>query len=255
MGRIMTNLWKVNVGTPEHRVSYLHEYAVAMIWEALHSQRQVFVVTKTGKPSSDLKDGMARCDVPDETTAIAGTIPDLAIYNSDHRPIRVVEVDYTSKTKEDVIQRRRNLDVETVVVDISSEQDLFRMILDDNPLNRNQDVFMPDKGALNQRQWHNYRPVLMGSDNRIFMPDMNVVNQVVVNIHQQQDFRREQQEADDFIRNMMSALASCSPQVRREFCDMMSAMNDVHALYPISAANPKFEVLSSTYRTFMDTES
>ncbi|MXY46421.1 MAG: hypothetical protein F4Y44_05425 [Chloroflexi bacterium] len=250
----MTNLWKENVGTQANPVSYLHEYAVAMIWEALHSQAKVFVVSATGETSSDLRDGMARCAIPDETTAIAGTIPDLAIYNSDHRPIRVIEVDYTSKTKEDVIQRRHNLRVETVVVDISSEKDLYHMILDDNPFNRNQDAFMPDSGSLNQHQWYNYKPVLMGEDNRTFMPDMEVVNQVVVNILQQQEFLRRQREADDTIRNIMHALVSCSPQVRREFRDMMSAMNSVHALYPISAANPKFEVLSKAYRTFTDNQ-
>lgn len=252
---VMTSLWDVNVGTPEHRVSYLHEYAVAMIWEALHSQAQVFVVTKTGEISGDLKDGMARCDTPDIRTAIAGTIPDLAIYNSAHRPIRVIEVDYTSKTREDVIQRRHNLGVETVVVNISSEKDLFHMILGDSPFNRNRDAFMPDSGSINQRQWYNYEPVLMGRDDRTFMPDMKVVNQIVVNIPQQQEFLNRQREADDTIRNIMHALASCSPQVRREFLDMMSAMNDAHALYPISAANPKFEVLSKAYRTFTDNQN
>ena len=248
-------MWKSNVGTPEHPVSYLHEYAVGVIWEALHSQESVHVLTKTGKWSSNLKDGMARCAIPDETTAIAGTIPDLAIYNSDHIPIRVVEVDYTSKTKEDVIQRRHNLGVETVVVDINSEKDLLRIIFDDSPLNQNQDVFMPDRESLNQRQWFGYRPVLMDKDNRTFMPEMTVVNQVVENVPQQQDFIRTQRAADDLIKNIMHALASCSPQVRREFFGMMSvAVNNVHSLYPISAANPKFEVLSNAYRTFMYNE-
>lgn len=218
-------IWKINLGTPEQQVSYLHEYAVAMIWEALHSDGSspVYMRTKTGKLSGNLKEGMARVDIPDALTHIGGMLPDLAIYNSDYRPIRVIQVDVTHDTDEDKVQRLLNLGVETCVAKIRTPKDLRSLIITEREC----------KSSL-----------------RRFSADADAVNQAISNIPQKSANLMRQRAADKTIEGVMQAIALCSPQVRREFYDMLIASSRVYGRYPISDANPKAEMLASAEISF-----
>lgn len=218
-------IWKINLGTPEQQVSYLHEYAVAMIWEALHSDGSspVYLKTKTGELSSNLKEGMARVDIPDALTHIGGMLPDLAIYNSDHRPIRVIQVDVTHDTDEDKVQRLLNLGVETCIAKIRTPRDLRSLIITERECQ---------------------------SSLRRFAADADAVNHAISNIPQKSANLMRQRAADKTIEGIMQALALCSPRVRREFYDMLIASSRVYGRYPISDANPKAEMLASAEINF-----
>ena len=246
------SIWQTNVGTQEHPVSYLHEYAVAMIWEALHSHREVRIRNEDGTLSDNLNEGMARVGIPDATTAIANSIPDLAIYDKNHRPIRVVEVEYSSKPNADKIKRLNNLGVDVIVAEVHNQARLFSFIQAGNFQTSKANRFMPDEKELNRSPFTrlNYKAVLWNEQNRVYMPDVAAVNLAVVNIPEQQRNGAMQHEADRTIKNFMNALAWCSPEVRREFCEMIfgqDELRDIHALHPISSANPKFDVLRDAY--------
>lgn len=219
------SLWNINLGTPEQSVSYLHEYAVAMIWEALHSDGSspVYMRTKTGKLSDNLKEGMARVDIPDSLTHVGGMIPDLAIYNSDHRPIRVIQIDVTHDTDADKVERLRKQGVETCIAKIRTPKDLRSLIITEREF----------KSSL-----------------RRFAADADAVNQVVRNIPQKSANSMRQRAADKTIEGIMQALALCSPQIRREFYDMLLASSRVYGRYPISEGNPKAEMLASAEINF-----
>lgn len=213
-------IWKVNLGTPEQKVSYLHEYAVALIWEALHSDGSspVYMRTNTGKLSGNLKEGMERVDIPDALTHIGGMMPDLAVYNSDHRPIRVIQIDVTHDTDEDKVQKLLNLGVETCIAKIRTPKDLRSLIITERECQ---------------------------SSLRRFAADADAVNQTVSNIPQKSANLMRQRAADKTIEGIMQALAACSPQVRREFYDRLIASGRVYGRYPISEGNPKAEMLAS----------
>ena len=186
---------------------------------------------------------------PDATTAIANSIPDLAIYDENHRPIRVVEVEYSSKPNADKIKRLNNLGVDVVVAEVHNHSRLFNFIQTGRVQTAKTDKFMPDKGELNRRRL-NYKAVLWNEQSRVYMPDMAAANLAVVNIPEQQRNGDIQFKANRTIKDFMNALAWCSPEVRREFCEMMfgqDELRDIHALYPISSANPKFDVLRDAY--------
>ena len=219
------SIWKINLGTPEQQVSYLHEYAVAMIWEALHSDGSfpVYMRTNTGKLSGNLKEGMARVDIPDSLTHIGGMLPDLAIYNSDHRPIRVIQIDVTHDTDEDKIQRLLNLGVETCIAKIRTPKDLRSLIITEREC----------KSSL-----------------RRFAADADAINQTVNNIPKKSANLMRQRAADKTIEGIMQALALCSPQIRREFYDMLIASSRVYGRYPISEGNPKAEILADARINF-----
>ena len=246
------SLWQTNVGTHEHPVSYLHEYAVAMIWEALHSHSEVRIRNEDGTLSDNLAAGMARVDIPDATTAIANSIPDLAIYDENHRPIRVVEVECSSKPNADKVKRLNNLGVDVIVAEVHDQSRLFSFIQTGSVRPSKANKFMPDKGELNRSPFTRltYKEVLWSEQNRVYMPNMAAANLAVVNIPEQRRNGDMQYKADRTIKDFMNALAWCSPEVRREFCKMMfgqDELRDVHALFPISSANPKFGVLRDTY--------
>lgn len=212
-------IWRMNLGTPEQKVSYLHEYAVAIIWEALHSDGSspVYLRTKTGKLSGNLKAGMARVDIPDALTHVGGMVPDIAIYNWEHRPIRVIQVDLTHDTNKDKIQRLFKLGVETCVAKIRTHRDLNSLIITERECQ---------------------------SSLKRFSPDADAVNQAVPNIRQRSTNLIMQRAADKTIEGITQALASCSPRVRREFHDMLIGSGRAYGRYPISEGNPKYQILA-----------
>ena len=215
------SIWQTNVGTQEHPVSYLHEYAVAMIWEALHTSSAVYICDEDGGLSCNLKEGMARVDIPDATTAIAGSIPDLAIYDENHRPIRVIEVEYTNKPNPDKLVRLNNLGIDVVIARVHNQARLFSLIRTEGELNKEKRTYRSHANLAIAR-----------SGGRLNAKGQRVDRMV--------------SKANETIKGFMDALAWCSPELRREFCEMMfgqDGLRGIHALYPISSLNPKYEAL------------
>ena len=231
--------YQANVGTASNPVSYLHEYAVAAIWEALHEPNRgdVYVRTSSGETSSNLKEDMERVDVPDERTAIAGFIPDLVIYDSSQRPIRAIEVVVSSPPNPDKKKRLANLGVELVEITVTSEKDIHEIFMSSIYPKVLEKGFEWDPPATT---WNNLGKFTSG-----FAPHVDVINQGVVNYSWQDRNRQRQRDADRFIQNLLETLGSCSPEMRREFTLMMNQIRSNESLRPISRQNPKYDVLKS----------
>ena len=88
--------WSRNVGTQSFPVSFLHEYAVGLLWDALQGKDAVIVKTMDGNMSRNLKEGVARVVIPDAMQPIGGVVPDLALLDKDLHPVRIIEVVVTS---------------------------------------------------------------------------------------------------------------------------------------------------------------
>ena len=88
--------WSRNVGTDAFPVSFLHEYAVGLIWDMLHSgEGLVQLPLLDGSLTSNLMDGVDKVIIPDALQSIAGYIPDISLLQ-DSRPIRCIEIVVTN---------------------------------------------------------------------------------------------------------------------------------------------------------------
>ena len=68
--------WAKNVGSESYPVSFLHEYAVGLIWDLLHTQKgPVKLPTMDGSRSGDVVADIDRIIIPDALQSVAGYIP------------------------------------------------------------------------------------------------------------------------------------------------------------------------------------
>ena len=119
--------WSRNVGTQAFPVSFLHEYAVGLLWDRLHGRDPVIVTMMDGSQSGDLRRGVDRVVIPDSMQPIGGCIPDLALLDKDLRPVRVIEVIVTSPPTDEKMGKLRRLNergVEVVLVPVRNEEEL-----------------------------------------------------------------------------------------------------------------------------------
>ena len=123
--------WSRNVGTQAFPVSFLHEYAVGLLWDKLHGRDPVVVTTMEGTESSDLRQGVDRVVIPDSMQPIGGCIPDLALLDKDLRPVRIIEVIVTSPPtdeKTEKLERLKERGVEVVLVPVRNEEELKTLV-------------------------------------------------------------------------------------------------------------------------------
>ena len=204
-----TNNWSRNVGTSAHPVSALHEYAVALIWDELsygmRRSNQVRVLMSSGDMSSNLLDGIERIAIPDDMSPVGGTIPDIALYDGDNKPIRVIEVAVTSPTSDSKLENLTKRGVEVVEVTVKSEDDLRRLC---------------------------WTPAAVGFA-------LNARANPVHNIPSQRDRERMQYEYNATVAGFAKAIQNCAPEVRRQLCEVLDRLRSIDSLYPISPQNPK----------------
>ncbi len=77
-------------------VSYLHEYAVALIWDRLSAGGCFLKTTSSNEYEHISVPEGGRIAIPDELTPIGGMVPDIAIYDANHRPVTVSRRSNTS---------------------------------------------------------------------------------------------------------------------------------------------------------------
>ena len=197
-----------NVGTPEHPVSWLHERAVAVLYDELTHDRVIppqgrslmgrekilrVKLTPGGELSGDLRYGVVNVKIPNpEWDIIGGIVPDLALYGEDtSKPVRIIEVtvsnppDAAKRHKLDKLQQRG---VGVVEIVVKSEDDLRNLV---------------------EVAW---RPV--------FIKGGGI------------------SQADKEIRNLLAMLQGCSPSMRRAFKQMLIELDSLDSLYPLSRTNP-----------------
>ena len=208
--------WSRNVGTAGFPVSFLHEYAVGLLWDALQIGHSLVVKTMDGSMSGDLLDGVERIVIPDSMQPIGGCIPDLALLDKNLRPVRIVEVVVTSPPSEEKTEKLRKLQergVEVVIVPVRNEEELK---------------------SLAQSKSAEFRPDWAYRWNHKVLEHMGVIN-----IPRMQVIERGQMGADKQVQELVKALVGCSPEVRRQLVKVLQDLDSLESCYPLSPKNPK----------------
>ena len=203
-----------NVGTPMNPVSYLHQRAVALLYDELTrpevNEPVVCVrLTPGGEWSHNLREGVKSVKVPGEWDAVGGIIPDLILYGAEgSKPLRIIEVvttnppDAAKREKLDVLERRG---VGVVLVTVKKESDLLDLCKRTTEL-RFSSLTRKDR----------------------------VRNAYAAN----QKAAMEQQ-----VEQLISAIVNCSPAMRRRLVQVLSELETLESLYPIRSGNPLKDLL------------
>ena len=245
----MNKVWTTNVETEEgFNASYLHEYATAMIWEVLRGG-QAEVLNEDGIWETVVAGEIQSVFVPNSLTSFGGVTPDLAIRDSYGVPIVAIEVVVTNKptdSKREKIESLRKRGLQVVVTrQIQGPDDLrdFVRARSDSEDFADSWLMMFSK-KIRERGWAYFLDRYPWHRAKVFAPNMK------------EDTSRErldrQHSADRYIEEMMLHLAFCSPEKRRSLFRMLKAATNVHAQYPISTGNPKFEALWKATQEFSE---
>ena len=223
--------WLKNVGSANYPVSFLHEYAVGLIWELLHDHEgPVKLPTVDGGLTSDLMDGIDQIIIPDALQAVAGYIPDISLLKNS-RPVRCIEVIVTSPVPPEKLAAIGNLGVEIVQVPVRNEED--RLAITQFP------SFPSMEGT--KRWWF---PKF--SDRK--EPFKSVKERTGVNWRgtRQSKILEAQEHADTAINKLMDNISRCSPELRRAFVAQLNDLSSLGSLYPLNQNNPKHEVVTTS---------
>lgn len=208
--------WSRNVGTPAFPVSFLHEYAVGLLWDALHNEPSVVVKTIDGSMSGNLTEGVDRVVIPDSMQPIGGCIPDLALLDKNLYPLRVIEVIVTgrpSQTKMENLASLQKRGVEVVQVPVRNEEELKALVAASSDTQRVKWAYRWNRTVFNQ----------MG----------------IINLPQQRHIRSTQHSADKTVESLIRALVQCRPETRRQLAKVLEELDSLESSYPLSPKNPK----------------
>ena len=213
--------WSRNVGSQAFPVSFLHEYAVGLLWDRLHGGDPVVVATMDGSLSEDLKAGADRVVIPDSMQPIGGCIPDLALLDKDLRPVRVIEVVVTSPPtgeKMEKLERLQQRGVEVVQIPVRNEKELRALV--------------PTETDGRTPRW-------------AFSWSPTVFEQMgIINIPRRRQISTAQLGADNKVKELINALIQCDPETRRQLARVLEDINSLEARYPLSPKNPKRGAIS-----------
>ena len=215
--------WRRNVGTEAYPVSFLHEYAVALIYDQLIVGREVQLPLLDGERSSNVMEGVGHVNFPDSLQAIGGYLPDIALYDSSFRVLRVIEAVVTKPVPNDKLKSLESRGVEVLQVPVRNEGELRAVY--------------PSTDGDNPQWWPKFR-----SDEAVFR-EARAKAGVNWQTSRQKRILSGQEEADKAINQLMGNLSRCSPEVRRAFVVWLKGIDSLESLYPIRQENPKREVL------------
>ena len=224
----MTNHSMRNVGTETHPVSWLHQRAVGIIYDALaHEQfqgpidsregwNQVRVNLKPGGPfSNDLRDGVSTVIVPGEWDSVGGLVPDLICKDEKGNPVRIIEVVVTNSpnaAKRQKLETLKRRGVDCVEIEVHTEEDLKNLCWMPAPFH-----FATYDGRESLRRKG-------------------------VNVSSAEE---QMQAANESIGQLITDLIACSPKHRRQVLEVLRGMNRLESTWPIHPKNPLREQLNS----------
>ena len=219
--------WSRNVGSGAYPVSFLHEYAVGLIWDILlHSGRgPVQLPLLDGTFSEDLMDGVDKVIIPDALQSIAGYIPDISLLQ-DSRPIRCIEIVVTNPMANKKAKAIENLGVELLQIPVRNENELCAI----HPRTRQENSWFWAKC--------NGRDLTFDRAYRRMAADGGWGSSLST-----RDISNGQAQADRAISDLMVNLSMCSPEMRRAFVARLRDMDSLESLYPVRPDNPKFKSL------------
>ena len=212
--------WSKNVGSESYPVSFLHEYAVGLIWDLLHAQTgPVELPTIDGGRSRDVMADIDQVIIPDALQAIAGYIPDISLLKN-ARPVRCIEVVVTSPVPPQKVKAIGNLGVEMLQVPVRNEDDLRALF--------------PATEATKSWWWPGY-----SGDEEGFQ---SLMRKMGVNWRGTRAYRilEAQGQANQAINALIDNLSRCSPEVRRAFVARLNDISGLGSLYPLRKDNPKY---------------
>ena len=217
--------WRRNVGSEAFPVSFLHEYAVALIYDQLIFGSEVHLPLLDGDRSANVMEGVGHVNCPDSLQAIGGYLPDIALYDSYFRVLRVIEVVVTKPVPNAKLKSLEKRGVEVLQVPVRNEDEI-------RAINPSADVDKPQWWPKFQR------------DEKAFKDARQKLGMNWQRSRQQR-ILSGQEDADRAINQLMGNLSRCSPEVRRQFVTWLEHIDSLESLYPIRQENPKREVLGS----------
>ncbi len=217
--------WSRNVGTEAFPVSFLHEYAVGLIWDILvHSKSSsVRLPLLDGTLSRNLMEDVDKVIIPDALQSIAGRIPDISLLR-DSRPIRCIEVVVSNPVPREKAKAIENLGVELFEVPVRNEDELRSLFLSAPEQTR---PWWAKRDETNERQGET-----------LYLDDKRRIG-----YRMRGSPASWQAQADKAILDLMDNLHWCSPEVRRAFLACLQDMDSLESLYPIRPDNPKYKSL------------
>ncbi len=214
----MTDQAMRNVGTDLNPVSWLHQRAVALLYDELtrpDCDEEIRArLTPDGDLSHNLREGVAKVKVPNEWDNVGGVVPDLILYGNDDKPIRIIEVIVTSPPddrKRGKLDTLRSRGVDVVEITVKEERDLLSL------------CWVPRTPRFT---------ALTGGDS------------FGVNWPQNQEMRLKHLQQNQLLQDLMTAIQACSPKVRRDLCNVLKHLETLDSLYPVRPTNPYREKLS-----------
>ncbi len=214
-----------NVGTPNYPVSFLHQRAVALLYDELTSRYrdengkvpEVRVrLTPGGFWSHDLRAGVGAVKIPGEWDQVGGVVPDIILYadgEESGKPLRIIEVVVTNPPDVGKIKKLNTLQkrgVDVVVVRVNNSDDLQEL------------CHQPHQFTFAAVTPQDYPSHANG----------------------QYHYRRHA-EQDRIVRDFIAAVQICSPPLRRQLRDLLNEMDSLDALYPVRPKNPLREQLEA----------
>ena len=216
--------WSRNVGSEAFPVSFLHEYAVGLIWDLLHvNSGPVHLPLLDGSLSDNLMEDVDKVIVPDALQSIAGYIPDISLLQ-DSRPIRCIEVVVTNPVTEQKAKAIKNLGVELLKVPVRNEDELRSLFAATPEATR---LWWAKRYERNERQGET-----------LYLADKRRIG-----FKWRGSPSSWQGQADRAILDLMDNLYWCSPEVRRAFLAQLRDLDSLESQYPIRPDNPKYESL------------
>ena len=207
-----------NMGTHGNPVSFLHERAVALLYDELTRPdvREPEVrarLTPGGDWSHDLRAGVESVKIPDANwESVGGIVPDLILFGKEAiKPVRIIEVVVSSPPDKDKQKKLDTLEqrgVDVVVVTVKEWQDLDNLCRKKRPF--------------------------------LFNPLMSKDHPFTANGR----YTKEEHRANDrLVEDLIEAIIHCSPTVRRALSDVLAEIDSLDSLYPIRPGNPLKDML------------
>ena len=191
--------------------SYLHEYAVAFLFDLLtkhlnSGRGDVRVVMANGEVSGNLLEGVIYIDIPDDLTAVGGSYPDIVLKDAGQKPLRVVEIERSHTTPGNKIAELEKRGVNVICIRVQEPDDL--KVLCWQPLPR----FAPDLEVDFSR--HKIHPSRIGSGKMFGRYDTLPLS------------LDKQRKSDEYIERWLDDLQNCNPTVRRRLLAVLQAVKE-----------------------------
>jgi len=233
-----------NVGTALNPVSWLHERAVALIYDQLMcvpndlpldakevNRSEVRVRLKpSGEMSGNLLDGVTKVIIPGEWDNVGGIVPDLILKDANDNPVRIIEVVVTNpidKQKREKIQRLERRGVECVEITVKAKDDLLNLCW--VPCT----VAFADYDARElERDYRRRRAT-------------GVRRRLGKKYQGRFSARAASEKANEEIKNLIHSLTMCSPGHRRQFLEVFDELRSLDSLLPVHPLNPKKDALEN----------